>query len=69
MVKLCPKCSSTTHVMECRDHGNRFSRRRYCNNGKCLHRYSTYEVSALDYQRLKEVNIMKAKLTEIIENL
>lgn len=69
MVKLCPKCSSTTHVMECRDLGNRFSRRRYCNNGKCNHRYSTYEVSALDYQRLKEVNIMKAKLTEIIENL
>lgn len=69
MVKLCPKCSSTTHVMECRDLGNRFSRRRYCNNGKCNHRYSTFEVSALDYQRLKEVNIMKAKLTEIIENL
>ena len=69
MVKLCPKCSSTTHVMECRDLGNRFSRRRYCNNGKCNHRYSTFEVSALDYQRLKEVNIMKAKLTEILENL
>ena len=69
MVKLCPKCSSTTHVMECRDLGNRFSRRRYCDNGKCNHRYSTFEVSALDYQRLKEVNIMKAKLTEIIENL
>ena len=69
MVKLCPKCSSTTHVMECRDHGNRFSRRRYCNNQKCLHRYSTYEVSAEDYQRLKEVNIMKSKLTEILENL
>ena len=69
MVKLCPKCSSTTHVMECRDIGNRFSRRRYCDNGKCNHRYSTFEVSALDYQRLKEVNIMKAKLTEIIENL
>jgi len=69
MVKLCPKCSSTTSVMECRDLGNRFSRRRYCNNGKCNHRYSTFEVSALDYQRLKEVNIMKAKLTEIIENL
>ena len=69
MVKLCPKCSSTTHVMECRDFGNRFSRRRYCDNGKCNHRYSTFEVSALDYQRLKEVNIMKAKLTEIIENL
>ena len=69
MVKLCPKCSSTTHVMECRDLGNRFSRRRYCNNEKCNHRYSTFEVSALDYQRLKEVNIMKAKLTEIIENL
>jgi transcriptional regulator NrdR family protein len=69
MVKLCPKCSSTTHVMECRDLGNRFSRRRYCNNQKCLHRYSTYEVSAEDYQRLKEVNIMKSKLTEILENL
>ena len=69
MVKLCPKCSSTTHVMECRDHGNRFSRRRYCNNQKCLHRYSTYEVSAEDYQRLKEVTTMKAKLTDIIENL
>lgn len=69
MVKLCPKCSSTTHVMECRDFGNRFSRRRYCNNQKCLHRYSTYEVSAEDYQRLKEVNIMKSKLTEILENL
>ena len=69
MVKLCPKCSSTTHVMECRDLGNRFSRRRYCDNGKCNHRYSTYEVSAQDYQRLKEVTNMKAKLTEIIENL
>ena len=69
MVKLCPKCSSTTHVMECRDHGNRFSRRRYCNNQKCLHRYSTYEVSAQDYLSLKQVNNMKAKLTEILENL
>ena len=69
MVKLCPKCSSTTSVMECRDLGNRFSRRRFCNNGKCNHRYSTFEVSALDYQRLKEVTNMKAKLTDIIENL
>lgn len=69
MVKLCPKCSSTTHVMECRDLGNRFSRRRYCNNGKCNHRYSTFEVSAQDYQSLKQVNNMKAKLTEILENL
>ena len=69
MVKLCPKCSSTTHVMECRDLGNRFSRRRYYDNGKCNHRYSTYEVSAQDYQKLKEVTNMKAKLTEILENL
>ena len=69
MVKLCPKCSSTTHVMECRDFGNRFSRRRYCNNEKCLHRYSTFEVSAQDYLSLKQVNNMKAKLTEILENL
>ena len=69
MVKLCPKCSSTTSVMECRDLGNRFSRRRYCNNGKCNHRYSTYEVSAQDYLSLKQVTNMKAKLTDIIENL
>lgn len=69
MVKLCPKCSSTTSVMECRDLGNRFSRRRYCNSGKCNHRYSTYEISAQDYLSLKQVTNMKAKLTEIIENL
>ena len=53
----CPKCKCTSsYVIDTRDAGSYIRRRRVCN--KCGTRYSTFELSKLEYLDLKAVKKM-----------
>ena len=41
-MKPCPKCHSTSHVLDSRQHNEHTYRRRHCN--KCPHTWTTYEI-------------------------
>lgn len=66
MPKKCPKCKSTSFVVESRDESHRIMRRRHCSSSDCRHRYSTYEVTAETYKQLKQISQIKIKINELL---
>lgn len=51
----CPRCNGESRVFNSRDvNGARWRRRRCV---QCGHRYSTYEIHAKEYERLKRIDV------------
>lgn len=56
----CPKCNGPSHVLDSRDEETARRRRRQCDN--CHHRYTTYEIHADEYNRIRKLEPVIATL-------
>ena len=64
----CPSCSGPTHVIDSRGDGDgvRYRRRR-CS--RCSRRFSTYEISAVEYARVQAMRVNPAQIDATIATL
>ena len=63
----CPKCGSIeSHVTDSRNNETSNSRRRRYECNRCRHRYTTYEVSGEDYERLQTVKLDISQIDSVI---
>lgn len=60
----CPKCNGESHVIDSRDEESARRRRRKCDS--CGHRYSTYEIHAEEYNRIRKLEPVITALQAII---
>lgn len=65
----CPECASPdSHVIDSRNEPRNARRRRFeCN--RCGHRYSTYEVSAVEYEHMRTLKINITEFESVIAQL
>jgi len=61
-MKPCPKCLSTSRVIDSRQNNEHTYRRRECN--KCAHTWTTYEIHADEFDKISKYNHLKNLLTE-----
>jgi transcriptional regulator NrdR family protein len=60
-------CGGASIVIETRNSGNRRRRRHECQ--KCQKRFTTYEISAEEIEKLKAVKVNEAEIDSVIETL
>lgn len=63
----CPKCNGESKVIDSRDEETARRRRRQCDN--CNHRYSTYEIHADEYNRIRKLKVDAAQIEPVIATL
>lgn len=63
----CPQCNGESSVIDWRDGEDARRRRRKCN--KCSHRYTTYEIHAKDYERMRRLNVDVRQIDSAIATL
>lgn len=63
----CPNCNGESHVIDSRDGEDARRRRRQCN--ECKFRYSTYEIHAKDYERMRALQVDVKQLDSAISTL
>lgn len=63
----CPKCNGESHVIDSRDEESARRRRRKCDS--CGHRYTTYEIHAEEYNRIRKLKVEAARIEPVIETL
>ena len=64
-MKPCPKCHSTSHVLDSRQNNDHTYRRRRCN--KCPHSWTTYEIHGDEFDKVQKYNHLKAVITEHLQ--
>ena len=64
-MKPCPKCHSTSHVLDSRQNNEHTYRRRHCN--KCPHTWTTYEIHQDEFDKITKYNHLKAVITEHLQ--
>ena len=62
----CPDCSGKTGVIESRDVQGRYRRRRACN--ECRWRFTTYEVTKGELEKLLHAERVLSKVEKLIDN-
>jgi transcriptional regulator NrdR family protein len=67
----CPKCQSDngSRVIDSRDHPEGEFRRRRHACGNCGERFTTYEITAAEYDKIKALEIDTAKFDDVIAAL
>jgi transcriptional regulator NrdR family protein len=66
----CPTCSSPAHVIDSRaDDGNGSVRRRRYQCWECDARFSTYEISAAEYEKVQAMAVNTAQIDATIATL
>lgn len=63
----CPKCNGESKVVDSRDEELARRRRRQCNI--CKHRYTTYEIHADEYNRIRRLKVDAARIEPVISTL
>lgn len=63
----CPKCNGESKVIDSRDEESARRRRRQCD--KCKHRYTTYEIHADEYNRIRRLKVNVAQIEPVIATL
>jgi transcriptional regulator NrdR family protein len=64
-MKPCPKCHSTSHVLDSRQNNEHTYRRRHCN--KCSHAWTTYEIHGDEFDKVQKYNHLKTILSEHLQ--
>jgi transcriptional regulator NrdR family protein len=63
----CLTCNDKTRVVDSRQEGNMRYRRHYCQS--CKTKFTTYEITAAEYDRLQAVRINMAAINAAIDSL
>lgn len=63
----CPKCNGESKVIDSRDEESARRRRRQCD--KCSYRYTTYEIHADEYNRIRRLRVSVAQIEPVITTL
>lgn len=63
----CPKCNGESKVIDSRDEESARRRRRQCNG--CGNRYTTYEIHADEYNRIRQLKVSVAEIEPVINTL
>lgn len=63
----CPQCNGESCVIDSRDGEDARRRRRKCN--KCSHRYTTYEIHAKNYERMRRFRVDVRQIDSAIATL
>ena len=58
-MKPCPKCGKSSGVLESRQTHDHTYRRRECQNFKCQHKWTTYEIHSDEFDKLHKYNQIK----------
>lgn len=60
----CPECDSNCQVIDSRQEGETRRRRHLC--GQCSHRFTTYEISAELYDKIRAVSVDISQFDSVI---
>lgn len=63
----CPKCNGESKVIDSRDEESARRRRRRCE--RCKYRYTTYEIHADEYNRIRRLKVDAAQIEPVITTL
>lgn len=60
----CPQCNGESHVVDSRDEETARRRRRQCDS--CHHRYTTYEIHADEFNRIRKLEPVITTLRAVL---